>query len=393
MKSWIFFIFLFAGNGAFASVLYTLQGTVGKSKICMKFEDYTMDYPKDEPRIVDVRYFYQSSLKDIVLEGVRNKNTFVFYFGKHDSGFEEKFTLTKANGIFKGTWENAKGKKLPVSLAPIKPENNPNPYNHIPLVEKYRKTDLYEYVRSGLVQFQDDSTSTFTGKTLRWVHEKHGATFGFYLGSDFDPAVQKRINPKLEAILFQNVMDQLGCSSGFDYSSGNNIEYDVTPNFLNKNLLSFTIWSSYYCGGAHPDFGKMGYLFDLNNGKEYDLEDVLVFDPSVAKYEENGSSESFNRFTTYRTDYFAPKLIELLLTNKQIHPADPEGNPDEEDSCNELYLDPQSWTFASWEFTGKGIVFYASVFRAARACETEGFTIPFKQLQSFKNKRFPYAFP
>lgn len=394
MKVRILFLFIFTFCTAFASKEYTLQGTIGKAKICMKFEDYTMDYPKDEPRIVDVRYFYHSSLKDIVLEGFRNKNTFVFYFDKDENRFKEKFTLTKAsNGNFTGTWENGKGKKLPVSLSPIVPGSTTNPYQHIALVEKYRQTDSYEYIRSGLLQFQDDSTSSFKGKTLRWVHEKHGATYGFYLASDFDPAVQKRTNPKLEAILFQNAMDQLGCSSGFDYSSGNNIEYSVVPNFLDKNLLSFTIWSSYYCGGAHPDFGKTGYLFDLNTAKEYSLEDVLVFDPSAVSYKENSDDESFSKFTAYRTNYFAPKIIELLLADQQIHPKEAETNPEEEISCNDLYLNPESWTFASWEFTPEGIVFYASVFRAARVCEADGFTIAFKTLQPFKNKAFPYAFP
>lgn len=394
MKTGILFVLLLIGHQSLASKNYALQGTVGKAKICMKFEDFTADYPNEEPRITDVRYFYHSSLKDIVLEGFRNKNTFVFYFDKSDTGFQEKFTLNKAsNGTFKGTWENGKGKKIPVSLSPIVIGNEANRYIHIPEVREYRKSDLYEYVRSGLLQFQDDSTSIFNGKTLRWVHEKHGATYGFYLASDFDPAVQKRINPKLEEILFQNAMNQLGCSSGFDYSSGSNIEYSITPNFLSKDLLSFTIWSSYYCGGAHPDFGQTGYLFDLNNGKDYSLEDILVFDSSVEKYTENGDDQSFSRYVNYRTNYFAPKLIEWLLADKLIYPMEPGAEANEEDPCNELYLEPESWTFASWEFTGKGIVFYASVYRAARACEVEGFTISFDRLRPFKSVNFPYAFP
>lgn len=393
MQTRIFLLFLLTGFSSFASIQYTLQGTIGKAKICMKFEDYTMDYPEDEPRITDMRYFYHSSLKDIVLEGFRNKNTFVFYFGKDDSGFKEKFTLVKSNNTFSGTWENGKGKKIPVKLFPIVPEENTNPYSHIPFIKEYRKTDLYEYVRSGFLQFQDDSTSLLSEKNLRWVHEKHGNTYGFYLSSDFDPAVQKRINPKLEEILVRNAMDQLGCSSSFDYSSGGNIEYTITPDFLDKNLLSFTIWSSYYCGGAHPDFGKTGYLFDLNTGKDYSLEDILAFDPSVVKYEENADSEQFSKFTTYRTTYFAPKIIELLLDSKQIYPEETGNTNEEDDSCNDLYLQPDSWTFADWEFTAKGIVFYASVFRAARACETEGFLISFDKLKPFKSKDFPYAFP
>lgn len=391
MQTRIFFLLLLTTFSSFASVQYTLLGTIGKAKICMKFEDYTMDYPKDEPRITDMRYFYHSSLKDIVLEGHRNKNTFVFYFGKDDTGFKEKFTLVKSNNTFSGTWENGKGKKIPVKLFPITIQENTNPYDHIPFIKEYRKTDLYEYIRSGFLQFQEDSISSLSGKNLRWVHEKHGDTYGFYLSTDFDPAVQKRINPQLEEILVRNAINQLSCSSSFDYSSGGNIEYTITPDFLDKNLLSFTIWSSYYCGGAHPDFGKTGYLFDLNTGKDYSLEDILVFDASVAKYEENADSEQFSKFTTYRETYFAPKIIELLLDAKQIYPAEAEN--EDEISCNDLYLEPDSWTFADWEFTAKGIVFYASVFRAARACETEGFLISFDKLQPFKSKEFPYSFP
>lgn len=70
----LLFPFLLMVFPIFAMDSYHLEGTLGKSTIYMQFDDYTKDYPKEEPRITDVRYFYASSLKDIPMEGKRGFN-------------------------------------------------------------------------------------------------------------------------------------------------------------------------------------------------------------------------------------------------------------------------------------------------------------------------------
>ena len=61
----------------------------------MHIDDYTKDYPKDEPRITDVRYFYEKSLMDIPLDGYRKGSVYTFYFNLNEQSFQERFVLVK----------------------------------------------------------------------------------------------------------------------------------------------------------------------------------------------------------------------------------------------------------------------------------------------------------
>ncbi len=354
----------------------------------MRFEDFTESYPKDEPRITDIRYYYLSSLKDIVLEGTRFKNQFTFVFNEDAGKFDEKFVLTKdATGSFKGNWFHKSGKKLAVILKPIQVNAIKNPYNHIPFINAYKNSDPFEYVRSSKLSFKTDSLSNYHDQLFRWVRETHGTCSGFYLDSTFKPTVRQRVNPKLEEILIENAMNQLSCATQWDYSDGGGIEISFTMNYLDKNLLSFTIWQSWFCGGAHPDFGYDAYLIDLNTGKDYALEELIAFDKSTVIYDE--IADNFSDYVAYRRDFFAPKILQMLIDQGSIYT----NYNAEEDPCMELYNDPESWVFANWEFTESGIRFSCSVSRSARACETESFTIPFDKFKAWIQASFPYTFP
>lgn len=378
----------FSVFGLKASTTYYLEGTIGKSRICMRFEDFTESYPDEEPRITDVRYFYLSSLKDIVLEGTRNKNQFTFYFNENEGKFDEKFVLAKdAKGVFKGNWFHKSGKKLAVVLNPILVTAIKNPYKHIPFISAYKNSDPFEYMRSSKLTFRTESFSTFKGQTFRWVSETHGKCIGFYLDSTFSAATRDLINPKLEVINFENAMNQLSCATQWDYSDGGGIEISFSQYYLDQNLISFSIWKSWFCGGAHPDFGYDSYLLDLNTGKQYALEELIAFDKSAVIYDEK--ADNFTEYVAYKRDFFAPNILALFKEQGSVY-ADYNS---EEDPCMELYNDPESWTFANWEFTEEGLRFSCSVARAARACETESFTISFDKLNAWKQASFPYSFP
>ena len=378
----------FSVFGLKASTTYYLEGTIGKSRIYMRFEDFTESYPNEEPRITDVRYFYLSSLKDIVLEGTRNKNQFTFYFNENDGKFDEKFVLAKdATGVFKGNWFHKSGKKLAVVLKPILVTAIKNPYKHMPFINAYKNSDPFEYMRSSKLMFRTDSIRTFKDQTIRWVSETHGKCAGFYLDSSFSAATRQLINPKLEVINFENAMGQLTCATQWDYSDGGGIEISFSQYYLDQNLLSFSIWKSWFCGGAHPDFGYDSYLLDLNTGKQYALEELIAFDKSAVIYDEK--ADNFLEYVAYKRDFFAPNILALLKEQGSVY-ADYNS---EEDPCMELYNDPESWTFANWEFTEEGLRFSCSVARAARACETESFTIPFDKFKAWKQASFPYSFP
>lgn len=382
MKLFYLLSFLLLSFPLFAEKSYFLKGTLGKSEIYMSFTDYTMDY-SNENEISDVLYFYKKSLKDIVLRGTKNDNTFTFYFDQEDEKFKEKFSLTMdENKNFTGTWEAQDGKKLNVTLLPISTDQLNNPFTHQDFIKKMKETDPYNYAKSSFLTFQNDSISTFNTKHFQWISETHASTYGFLLGDNFDSIIRKKQNEFLEKTILENALDQLSCASEWEYSSGNGIEYTIKLTYLDENLLGFKIFSSFYCGGAHPDFGSEGFLLNLSSGKRYDIDEIVAFDSSVVMYSEE--PDNFTEFAEYKEKYFAPHLVQMM---KEIQHFESPGN---EEECD--YTDPENWNFVSWSYEENGIAFIPIFARVLRSCEEE-FIIPFEKLKDWKNPAFPYAFP
>ena len=367
---------------------YYLEGTLGKSKIYMHIDDYTEDYPNDEPRITDVRYFYEKSLKDIPLEGSRSGTVYTLYFDLNEESFKEKFVLTKdQSGKFTGTWTGANGKQFPVVLNKIRVETIINKYDHVKAVQTLKKSNPFEYVRTSKFSFITDSVSTFEGQQFRWISEVHSYAYGFYLDSTFSIKTIQIVNPVFEEILFDESLNELTCTSNWQYNTGGGIEMSVDFHYLDQELFSFSIFHYWSCGGPHDDFGKTCYLLDLSNGKNYSLEEVLSFDSSRVIYAEEETN--FQAFSDYRSNFLAPHLIQLLLDQHLIYPDVSE----EEDLCMNLCNLPESWTYPDWEYTKEGILFSPSVSRFARVCETDSYLLPFSVLEKWKVPSFPHAFP
>ena len=55
-------------------------------------------------------------------------------------------------------------------------------------------------------------------------------------------------------------INQLSCSNYSAYNDAEGIDYSTSISYWDSNLLGFSNFSSYFCGGAHPDFGSTGYL-------------------------------------------------------------------------------------------------------------------------------------
>jgi hypothetical protein len=128
---------------------YCLQGTIGKYPIYMSFEEYDTD---DE--ITDVRYFYTSSLKDIVLSGNRKNKNYIFTFDK------EKIELTKTSASsFEGKWTNLiSTKSLPISLKNVNIDTIKNPFDNLAMVKKMKEELPYDYIKTSFIKLNRDST-------------------------------------------------------------------------------------------------------------------------------------------------------------------------------------------------------------------------------------------
>lgn len=369
MKKVFLFLMLFYSVITFCQEkTYYLEGTLGKSKIFMSVQFYKSD---NETHINSV-YFYQNSLKDIKLEGkTKDSDNFSFYFKPNETVLE-KFYLKKSGNNFDGFWYDAKNKQLPVHLEPV---NFANYKSNIKIRFDDEKLNLVKYK---FLEFKKTKTTTYKNKEFVWYSEKHCKSDFFRLGNNFSEKNKNLINLVLQEIHVQNTLSQLGCSSNFQYSNGDGIEESTSINFLNQNLLGFAIASFWDCGGAHPDQGSSGYLIDLNNGKNYEIDEVLAFDKSVIVENKN----NFSAFSKYRNDYFSPKLVEVLTSiHHFVKPTD------ENDPCD--YTNTEYWDFPSWNYTEKGIQFTPIFYRAARSCE-EPFLVPFEKLKKYRNPKFPY---
>ncbi|MEG1230100.1 MAG: hypothetical protein RSD71_15520 [Flavobacterium sp.] len=370
MKKIVFILCLLYSTIIFCQDTYYLEGSIAKSKIFMKIEVY-----KDgKETSLNAVYFYQNSLKDIPLEAVLKNDTYTFFF-KPNNVITEKFYLKKStNNRFEGSWYNTAGKQFPVQLQPIDFSN----YKF--KLDRYYADEKLNLVKCKFLEFKKQKTTIYNNKEFIWYSEKHCDSDFFRLGSNFSEKNKAVINPILENIHIQTTLAQLNCSSSFEYSEGKGIEGRTTINFLNTNLLGFEMFSSYYCGGAHPDFGGSGYLIDLNNGKDYEIDDIIAFDKSVTTEEQS----NFDNYSKYRSTYFAPKLLAVL--NSEFHFEKPKN--DDDDPCD--YTNEEYWDFPSWSYTEKGIEFTPIFYRAARSCE-ESFLIPFEKLKKYKNPKFPYS--
>ncbi|MBL0735645.1 hypothetical protein JI750_02030 [Flavobacterium sp. GN10] len=371
MKKYFLSLFLLYSTIAICqSKIYYLEGTLGKSTIFMTVQVYKSDNEAN----LNAVYFYKSSLKDIKLEGkLKDGNNFTFYFKPGDN-ITEKFYLKKSGNNFDGFWYDAKEKQLAVHLEPV---NFDNYKSNLKIRFEDERLNLVKYK---FLEFKKQKTTIYNNKEFVWYSEKHCDTDFFRLGNNFSEKNKTLINPVLEKIHIENTLAQLNCASSFGYSQGKGIEGNTTINFLNNDLLGFQVSMFWDCGGAHPDFGSSGYLIDLNNGKQYGIDDILAFDKSVTGDSEN----NFDAFSKYRNDFFSPKLLAVI--NSQEHFEKPKNEDDYCDYTNEEY-----WDFPSWSYTEKGIEFTPIFYRAARSCE-EPFLVPFEKLKKYKNPKFPYEF-
>lgn len=374
MKKIILCFFVFQSILVFCqNQSYYLEGTLAKSKIYMSINLFGST--TEEPN-TNAIYFYQNSLKDIPLEGSFKNNEFTLTV-EHNDTIREKFILKKvANNNFEGIWRGAKGKSFSVKLSSIDFTNYKSD-----LSENYIDEKL-NLVKSKFLEFKKQKTTTYKNKVIEWYSEKHCNVLFFRLGDNFLENNKNKVNPVLEKIHIENILDQLNCSSSFEYNTGEGIAYETSLTFLNSNLLGFKTSMNWFCGGAYPDYTTRGFLIDLNTGKNYEIDDIIAFDKSVTTEKESG----FDSYSKYRHDHFAPKLFSIV--NAQQYFKKPKDN--EEEPCD--MTDLNRWDFLTWIYSEKGIEFTPSFPHAMKGSCEETFLVSFEKLKKYKNPKFKYSF-
>lgn len=318
------------------------RGTVGTAAVVMELD------PQAEP--LAGRYFYTRHLRDIALEGGRSSATVRLREpGEGDAKAAEWVVDTSITGELRGDWIGSDGRHLPIRL---------KRFDGAGVRDRERaqllRDDPYEYLRSAELRLEPGVLETVGNYRLQWFAEPHTRVSLFQVVSGYPDAMRLRVNRVLRARHWQLVSDALGCVS----ESNGDYQSTATLRRIDASILSVSLFASYYCGGAHPDFGDSPLNLDPRTGRELDLEDVLWLGKGTPPRSEGPTEAAYFR---YRSELLGPWLAAMMAKR---HPKEIVDNGAD---CD--YTDPEVWKYVSWYVRDDGMYFGPSFARAMRNCE------------------------
>ena len=338
-------------------------GTLGKQTIVMGLTLSDEDAP--------ARYFYQRHHLDIPLfAGKLGKTHLELVEGVDESAPRPVITLDRqANGSWQGIWRGTDGKTLPLSLHPATP--TPPASDAVPYLHKLYRDDPYGYLRLADLKLQAGRKQTVMGYHLQWWQQPAAKLAMFEITDGYPEAERQRINAILRNRLWQETdayFECMGSARGTDLAD---FEQTVTPELFTPHLISVTVHTDYYCGGAHPDFGTAGINLDVHTGKPIALEDLLWLGKGKPLHvigladdpAQTPNTQDNDALAGYQEKTLAPWLLAQF---NRLYPTLMQPT-DSEDECN--YNDVEFWQYGNWHLTPAGVFFGPSFPRAARACE------------------------
>jgi hypothetical protein len=366
-------IYLLAAPSARASAdhpgaVYT--GSLGNQSIVMEID------PPDQGGI-EARYFYTRHHRDLTLTGkLISAGHLQLLEGNDDDADQPQLDLLRQpDGSWTGTWKNAQGHALKLVLQPASPTLPPA--DAPAYLKQIARSNPYEYLRLHGLVLQQGRRQSFMGHALQWWVEPDSKVAFFQILDGYPAPQRERINAMLRDRLWSEVNSFYDCMAGASHDGGD-YEQTVTPRLMTPALVSISVFTSYECGGAHPDFGDAPINLDARTGHVLTLEDLVwlgkgkpfhYLDDSRTEDAPHDNAEpntvDFDAFSDYRSTYFAPWLEQQLAT---LYPEKmTPGDHADDDECG--YDDPSVWQFPTWYLTPHGIYFEPSFARAARVCE------------------------
>lgn len=336
-------------------------GTLGKQAIVLELT------PGDEADTAG-RYFYVRHHRDLALSGKPDSmDHLALSEGWGDDSAAPLITLDRqAGGGWRGNWRDAKGKTLPIVLQPARPA--PPSADASPYLKQLYASDRYEYLRLAGLKAQPGKRETFMGHTLQWWHVPDAGIAFFEILDGYPDSQRQRLNQLLMSRMWKEASSYYACV--FNHSNESDYTQTVTPRLLTPNLVSVSVFTNYYCGGAHPDFADNAINLDARTAQPLALEDVLWAGKGKPLHyvtDDNDNplpgSSSFDAWSAYRDKQLAPWLVQQW---KRLYPRHMQPAKNDDD-CG--YADPAVWQFVSWHMTPKGIFLGPSFARVARVCE------------------------
>ncbi len=330
-----------------------LEGTIGTAPVIMEFD-------VDKDHSATGRYFYRKYHTDVALDGKQNASGMI-EMGEnrsYDNESQIDMRIHADHGNWTGEWfghDPKHPKHLPIQL---KPYSGP-----IPKRQLADDATTYDQVRLLDMTLQPNGTSSFQGHALSWRQEPTSKIRFFRIDSGYPPATLQRVNKALEDRQWQEVHNYFSCMLGGARMHGADYDQTVTPHLISPQVVSLSIVTGYFCGGAHPDGGDAPLNIDVASGQPLQLEDILWLGKGIPaatlKYNADGQPTTYD----YNTNILAPWLVKTL---SQLYPTQMK-QPKSEDDCN--YKDSEVWNFPSWYMTLQGLHVGASFARVARACD------------------------
>ncbi|WP_336347297.1 hypothetical protein [Pseudomonas monsensis] len=344
-------------------------GTLGKMPIVLELNTTQQDE-------VTGRYFYEKYHRDLELSGSLQDSTLNLVEGNNRYGDDKPLPTLKlketANG-WQGEWQSPQGKKLPVKLAEAK---LPAPTSAtLPFVAALPNDEPYEYLRLQGLKLKPAKKENFMGYDLQWWTEPETKISLFSVESGLSKDDQQRVNQQLLGRLWNEVISYHSCQ----LRGGENVEFmqQAEPKMISPAVVSLNISTSYYCGGAHPDFGDSPLNIDVKTGHPLSLEDVLWVGEGKpllhAERDSLGDKPLSEAESDARYRYVSKELVPWVIQQfTALYPTEMK-KPAQDDDCD--FTDESIWGTTPWYFTDMGLYLGAYFARVQRSCDRPDWSI------------------
>ncbi|PTT91116.1 hypothetical protein DBR29_12045 [Pseudomonas sp. HMWF005] len=344
-------------------------GTLGKMPIVLELNTTQQDE-------VTGRYFYEKYHRDLELSGSLQDSTLNLVEGNNRYGDDKPLPTLKleetANG-WQGEWQSPQGKKLPVKLAAAK-LTAPTSAT-LPFVAALPNDEPYEYLRLQGLKLKPAKKENFMGYDLQWWTEPETKISLFSVESGLSKDDQQRVNQQLLGRLWNEVISYHSCQ----LRGGENVEFmqQAEPKMISPAVVSLNISTSYYCGGAHPDFGDSPLNIDVKTGHPLSLEDVLWVGEGKpllhAERDSLGDKPLSEAESDARYRYVSKELVPWVIQQfTALYPTEMK-KPAQDDDCD--FTDESIWGTTPWYFTDKGLYLGAYFARVQRSCDRPDWSI------------------
>jgi hypothetical protein len=234
------------------------EGTLGKSPIVVKFDPAATE-PSGE-------YFYRKHRHGIELSGTRAAIGGIaleeWTMGPGGADERPAWRLAPAKGdTLAGEW-SGNGKRLPIRLRRVEAATLPK--SDDPALAELRAEDPYRFLQLHGMPLTSGKQEVVGGYRLQWWRQPTSGIELFRVVSGYPVAQLPAINLALARAHWREVQSFLDCTA----SSMSDYESSTTLRYIGRDALSVSLFTSYYCGGAHPDFGDGPLNLDPRTGRE-----------------------------------------------------------------------------------------------------------------------------